>query len=146
MPESDARPHRLPVNHELTRAQAALSGLAMAIAFILVGTLAARIAINLDRGDWWASGQRLLRPFRVHHVNPEDFLRRRFVDTNGDVAMLAVPILIVLFRVPADTKWGRVVAVFGLSFSGVGMMTNQIHQWAHMPSPPRLVGCCNEWA
>jgi ubiquitin-conjugating enzyme E2 variant len=29
--------------------------------------------------------------------------------------------------------------MFGLGFCGVGLLTNQIHQWAHMPSPPRLV-------
>ena len=35
-------------------------------------------------------GPRLLVPFRVHHVNPEDFLRRRFVDTNGEVAAITL--------------------------------------------------------
>jgi hypothetical protein len=31
------------------------------------------------------------------------------------------------------------VAVFGLAFCGIGLLTNQIHQWAHMPRPPRVV-------
>ena len=91
------------------------------------------------RDDLPVIGHRLLVPFRVHHVNPDDFLRRRFVDTNGDVAFLAVPVLVGLFVVPLETVWGGPVAVFGFAFCGIGMMTNQIHQWAHMPSPPRPV-------
>jgi ubiquitin-conjugating enzyme E2 variant len=91
------------------------------------------------RDDLPLIGHRLLVPFRVHHVNPDDFLRRSFVDTNGDVALLAVPMLVALMLVPLDTAWGRAAALFGLAFCGVGTMTNQIHQWAHMPSPPRAV-------
>ena len=32
------------------------------------------------RDDLPIVGQRLLVPFRVHHVNPNDFLRRSFID------------------------------------------------------------------
>jgi len=84
-------------------------------------------------------GQRLLVPFRVHHINPEDFLRRRFIETNGDVAFLAVPILLGLLAVPLETAWAGPLAVCGFAFCGIGMMTNQIHQWAHMRSPPRPI-------
>jgi ubiquitin-conjugating enzyme E2 variant len=91
------------------------------------------------RDDLPVIGRRLLVPFRVHHVNPDDFLRRSFVDTNGDVAFLAVPLLAGLTFVPLETEWGSATALFGFAFGGIGMMTNQIHQWAHMPSPPRVV-------
>ena len=91
------------------------------------------------RGDLPAIGPRLLVPFRLHHINPDDFLRRRFVDTNGDVAFLAVPVLLGLLAVPLETAWESPVAVFGFAFCGIGMLTNQIHQWAHMPSPPRPI-------
>jgi ubiquitin-conjugating enzyme E2 variant len=91
------------------------------------------------RDDLPLIGHRLLVPFRVHHINPDDFLRRSFVDTNGDVALLGVPLLAGLFFLPLDTGWRAATALFGLSFCGVGMMTNQIHQWAHMPSPPFAV-------
>lgn len=84
-------------------------------------------------------GHRLLVPFRVHHINPDDFLRRSFIDTNGDVAFIAVPILLGLVAVPFDRAWGAPVAIFGFGFCTIGMMTNQIHQWAHMVSPPRPV-------
>ena len=90
------------------------------------------------REDLPLIGRRLLVPFRVHHVNPEDFLRRSFVDTNGDVAGVAVPVLAALVNVPLGAGWDG-VAMFGFGFCGVGVLTNQIHQWAHMPAPPRLV-------
>jgi plasmanylethanolamine desaturase len=91
------------------------------------------------RDDLPVIGHRLLVPFRVHHINPEDFLRRRFIETNGDVAFLVVPVLLGLLAVPFETAWGGPVAVFGFALCGIGMMTNQIHQWAHMRSPPRPI-------
>jgi ubiquitin-conjugating enzyme E2 variant len=84
-------------------------------------------------------GRRLLVPFRIHHINPDEFLERPFVETNGDVSFLAIPTLGCLLAVPLDTAWGGPLSIFGLGVCGVGMLTNQIHQWAHMPSPPRLV-------
>ena len=89
-------------------------------------------------------GPRLLVPFRVHHVNPDDFLRRRFVETNGEVAMIAAPMLLTLLAMPVYGSW-EPVGVFGLAFCGLGMMTNQIHQWAHQPSPPRPVCAMQSW-
>jgi len=88
------------------------------------------------RADLPVVGPRVLRPFRVHHVNPDDLLRRRFLDTNGDVAAVSVPVLLGLVFVPLETGWQEVVAVAGVGLCAMGMMTNQIHQWAHMPSPP----------
>lgn len=91
------------------------------------------------RDDCPVIGARLLVPFRLHHVNPDDFLRRSFVDTNGEVAAIASVVLAALAAVPLDRPWGGVVAVWGVAFCGLGSMTNQIHQWSHMPSPPRIV-------
>lgn len=91
------------------------------------------------RDDLPVIGHRLLVPFRVHHINPDDFLRRTFVDTNGDVAFITALVLTGLLAMPLDPPWAVPLAMFGLALCGVGMMTNQIHQWAHMPSPPALV-------
>jgi hypothetical protein len=96
--------------------------------------------------DTWGSegmpvvGRRFLHPFRVHHVNPNDFLRRRFVDTNGDVALLIIPMLALSLASPLDSRPGVAAAVFLGAFCGVGLLTNQVHQWAHMPKPPTVVG------
>ena len=95
--------------------------------------------------DTWGSeslpviGPRLLHPFRVHHVNPDDFIRRRFIDTNGDVALLVIPFLVVVMRLPLDNETGTAVAVFLIAFCTVGLLANQLHQWAHVPKPPAIV-------
>lgn len=95
--------------------------------------------------DTWGSetmpvvGRRLLHPFRVHHVNPDDFLRRRFIDTNGDVALIVIPVLAAALLLPLDREAGAAAAVFLTAFAAVGVLTNQVHQWAHMPRPPAVV-------
>lgn len=85
-------------------------------------------------------GRRLLRPFRVHHANPDDLLRRSFIDTNGDVSMVLIPILLSIHVFPLTSSFGHLCAVFLLSACIVAWPTNQIHQWAHMPRPPRAIG------
>ena len=92
------------------------------------------------RDDLPIVGHRLLVPFRVHHINPDDFLRRTFVDTNGDVAFLAALVSLALLVFPLEGWWAGPAAVFGFAFCGLGMLTNQIHQWAHMRQPPPIVG------
>lgn len=95
--------------------------------------------------DTWGSetmpvlGRRFLRPFRVHHVNPDDFLRRDLVDCNGDVAMLNIPMLAGALLMPLTTPGGPIAAVALVGFCTASLPTNQVHQWAHMASPPRLV-------
>jgi plasmanylethanolamine desaturase len=91
--------------------------------------------------DTWFSetmpvlGRRFLRPFRVHHVNPDDFLRRNFVDCNGDVAMLTTPLFAVALLVPVTSEGGTAVTLALVSFAMTMLPTNQVHQWAHMPVP-----------
>lgn len=92
--------------------------------------------------DTWGSetmpvlGRRLLRPFRVHHVNPDDFLRRDFIDTNGDVAMVVLPFLLLGLALPLDSGAGRATALFFAVMGVAALPTNQVHQWAHMRNPP----------
>ena len=113
----------------------------------VAGALAADFVSGLVHwtADTWGRetlpliGRRLLRPFRVHHVNPDDFTRRRFLDVNGDVAMIVLPILVTALVFPLDRTWGRLTEVFFFSFCLVGIPTNQVHQWAHMRRPPAFV-------
>ena len=114
---------------------------------LVMGVVVADFASGLVHwaADTWGHadmpmiGKRVLLPFRVHHVNPDDILRRSFLDANGDVAALTVPALIGLLFVPVDNEAGQVVSVAGMGCCAIGMLTNQIHQWAHRPSPPRPV-------
>jgi plasmanylethanolamine desaturase len=84
-------------------------------------------------------GPRFLTPFRIHHTNPDDFLLRNFIDTNGDVAMLAVPALVIALNVPLGGALGRATAVLLVAFVTFALPTNQVHQWAHMQRPPAPV-------
>lgn len=95
--------------------------------------------------DTWGSetlpiiGRRLLQPFRVHHLNPDDFLRRRFSDTNGDLALVLVPVLALLLLLPIGALRSGPTGLFAASFCLVRLLTNQVHQWAHRKHPPQLV-------
>lgn len=94
--------------------------------------------------DTWGSedtrliGASILRAFRVHHSHPHDILDRSFVDLNGEIALIAAPLLSGASLLPLES----VLQCFGvtvlLSCCGVGMFTNQFHKWAHMtnPAPP----------
>jgi TMEM189-like protein len=105
----------------------------------LVSGLVHWAADTWGRETWPVIGERVLRPFRVHHVNPEDMLGRSFLDLNGDVALLTLPILGAAVLVPLDTEGGRAAAAFLTAWGAWALPTNQIHQWAHMARPPRLV-------
>lgn len=95
--------------------------------------------------DTWGSaampllGRRVLHPFRVHHANPADILDRGFVDLNGDVALVTAPVLATTLWIPFDADWGAAAWQYLMSICTAGLFTNQIHQWAHSPTPPRLV-------
>lgn len=114
---------------------------------LLVGMAAADVVSGLVHwtADTWGNetmpilGRRFVRPFRVHHVNPDDFLRRSFLDTNGDVAMIVSLFLVAALCIPLTSSWGKILAVFLLAFGVAGLPTNQVHQWAHMRRPPRWV-------
>ena len=120
---------------------------------VLAGMLSADLISGLVHwtADTWFEetmpvlGRRFFRPFRVHHVNPEDFLRRDVIDTNGDVAMLTVPVLTAMFWLPLGEVWGLSAAVFLLALCVAVLPTNQVHQWAHMRRPPVFVSCLQRY-
>ena len=95
--------------------------------------------------DTWGSeqfplvGSRFIRPFRVHHVNPRGMLESGWFDTNGDTALVTIPILLATFAFPLDQAWGRAAAMFLVAFCFWGAPTNQIHYWAHSSHPPAWV-------
>jgi plasmanylethanolamine desaturase len=103
---------------------------------IVVAALVADLVSGLVHwtADTWFSetmpvlGRRFLRPFRVHHLNPDDFLRRDFVDCNGDVAMLNIPILMAALAMPESTLGGAAKLAL-VTFALVSLPTNQVHQW-----------------
>jgi plasmanylethanolamine desaturase len=114
-----------------------------ALAVAAVGMMLADLVSGLVHwtADSWGNetwpfiGRRFLRPFRVHHTNPNDFLRRGFIDCNGDVAMINTPLLILALSLPLTSPLGQAAAVFLTAFCTMALPTNQFHQWAHQPAP-----------
>jgi TMEM189-like protein len=113
---------------------------------LLAGALAADLMSGLVHwaADTWGResfpvlGPRFLKPFRVHHVNPDDILERDFVDLNGDVALLACPVLLGAALTPlAEDLWGT-LGVFLAAFGSFSLPTNLVHRWAHQAEPPRI--------
>ena len=94
---------------------------------------------------WPLIGPRVLRPFRLHHVNPDDLLRRSFVDCNGDTAVAAGIVLAVTLVMPLHAEPSLTVGVFLASLAGWTLPVNQVHQWAHHPAPPLLVRALQRW-
>lgn len=111
------------------------------------GVLAADFASGIVHwtADTWGReslpvlGIRFLRPFRIHHVNPDDLCERDFVDCNGDVALLVCPLLLGSWLVPLESELLGATSVFAAVFGAATLPTNQVHQWAHLPQPPRFV-------
>ena len=96
-------------------------------------------------GDTWGTeqwpflGPRFIRPFRVHHVNPQGMLASSFFDTNGDSALITIPLLLAVWALPLESVGGKSGVAFFTAFCFWGMPTNQIHFWAHHSHPPRWV-------
>jgi ubiquitin-conjugating enzyme E2 variant len=58
------------------------------------------LADTWGREDFPIVGPRFLKPFRVHHVTPTSFVECGFMDTNGDTALIGLPILLSIFLWP----------------------------------------------
>lgn len=87
-------------------------------------------------------GRSLVRPFRVHHVRPQEICEHGIVETVGNSCILAAPLLTLLNVVTAfaETSVTTAFAVFTSAMTvGVTVATNQFHKWAHGDAPPRIV-------
>ena len=127
--------------------------------FWIIGAamIAGYVAADLVSGvvhrifDTWGSestpllGQSFIRPFREHHSDPLSITRHDFVETNGNSALATLPVLAGACFVPTDSRIGLAVAAF-LLFTSLGVLaTNQIHKWAHVERPSRLVRLLQRW-
>ena len=121
----------------------------------LLGYLAADLVSGLLHwaADTWGSpdlpvlGPAILRPFREHHRDPLAITRHDFVETNGNNCLASLPVLgVALWLSPEADGSG---SLFLSSFLGAlvfwELLTNQFHQWAHVPAPPPLVAFLQRW-
>jgi plasmanylethanolamine desaturase len=86
--------------------------------------------------DWPIVGKEWIGPFRAHHDDQKDITRHGLAELNGTNAMFALPPLAAAtFFAPGAPYLCTALA----SMCFFALITNQLHQWAHMDSPPRIV-------
>jgi len=87
-------------------------------------------------------GRHFVQPFREHHADPAGLARHDLVETNGNTCIATLPLLAALALEPDPRPGdlgGLAAGAFGLGLAGWICLTNQVHQWAHLGEPPRLV-------
>lgn len=89
--------------------------------------------------EWPLVGRSIIQSFRLHHTDQKGITRHDFIETNGDVAIVAVLVQIlglVLLQFVA-------LHYFFLSYFAfmtiIGQMTNQFHKWAHQDTVPKFI-------
>ena len=124
-----------------------------AFAWAAVGCVLGLLAADLVSGlvHWWADrvasvetpwlGARVVRPFREHHADPGAIVSHGFVETNGNSCLAALPLLAATVAwLPEDPRGMVLLAGSALwALAVFACLTNQVHKWAHAPSPPRAV-------
>lgn len=121
-----------------------LGSMLVVLVVALVGYATADLATGLmhwcgdNVGDesWPVVGRHFIRPFREHHVDPMDITKHGVLEINGNNAIVAVPLLVIVSwlapRAPHFALGALVMLVAVIA-------TNQLHAWAHATNPPRIV-------
>lgn len=89
--------------------------------------------------QWPIVGKALIRPFREHHLDQKAITRHDFVETNGAIALVAIPILAGALLLPLQAMAGFSSACFLAFMCLWGCPTGQIHKWAHEDEVPAAV-------
>jgi len=92
-----------------------------------------------ERTPW--IGESVIRSFREHHRHPLAMLGSDWIDTNGQAALAALPLLAAMAWPPAAGWLAERPLSYGflLALGGVGAFANQLHAWAHAPRAPTWV-------
>jgi ubiquitin-conjugating enzyme E2 variant len=120
----------------------------LALAGALAGMLVADLASGLVHWacDSWGSertrwvGPGLIRAFREHHRAPQAMLEHDWIEVNGEAAAAAaVGFALLLAGWPLEP--GQSPFLYALLWAAIGLSgtTNQLHRWAHDPTPPATI-------
>jgi ubiquitin-conjugating enzyme E2 variant len=93
---------------------------------------------NFGSPDTPVIGQKFVKPFRDHHVDPMAMTQGDFIAVNADNVFVCLPVIVPAFYF-LDTTQHPYAGVFIIGLVAGVIMTNQLHKWAHMPAVPRLV-------
>jgi ubiquitin-conjugating enzyme E2 variant len=86
-------------------------------------------------------GPLLIRPFREHHREPRALVAHRFVELNGDSALVLLPVMggAALAPEPGSGPEALFAHAVALVFSLAIVLTNSVHRWAHAQRVPAVV-------
>ena len=113
-------------------------------AAIIIGYLGADFATGFVHwfGDtvgspsWPIVGKEWIGPFREHHVDQKAITHHGLGELWGTNAMFALPPLLAGTYFAPSAPY---VCTAVISMTFFALVTNQLHQWAHMDEPPRVV-------
>jgi len=119
----------------------ALVAVALLVAYAVADLASGIVHFLLDNygsPDTPVIGQKFVKPFRDHHVDPLAMTHGDFVAVNGDNVFVCLPVVVpvVLFL---DVQRHLYAGVFVVGLVAGVIMTNQLHKWAHMARVPRAV-------
>lgn len=98
-----------------------------------------------DERTRWV-GPVLVHSFREHHDDPRAMVAHDWVQVNRETlgaALLALSVL-SLPTIHQSLLARPFAAGVAYGLVGLGSIANQLHLWAHAPSPPRVVGWLQE--
>lgn len=121
-------------------ALAALAAPAIVAGVDLVSGIVHFLADRFGSLDTPLLGPNVLRSFREHHVDQQAMTKHDFISTSGDLGFLTVPMLgATLWLFDGSTRFGRLALAVAVVATTVGLLTSQIHKWAHAAEAPRAV-------
>lgn len=105
------------------------------------------LADNFGDEDIPILGPNVIRPFREHHVDPRAMTYHDFIETNGNNCLICVWAMALAWAyVPATEQLWAVYFLTFFSTLVLGVfLTNQIHKWSHMETPPGWVRKLQDW-
>ncbi len=97
-------------------------------------------ADNWGSPDWPILGAGFIRPFRHHHLDPEEMCRHGFVEMNGNNCLVSIPVFFVASFVLSffGGATGFFLSAWLLSLAWWVFGTNQFHAWTHTDNPPAV--------
>jgi ubiquitin-conjugating enzyme E2 variant len=136
-------------------APGALASPWLAVSAFMLGYIAADLVSGIVHwaADTWGTpewpllGQALIRPFREHHVDPQEITRHDFVETNGNNCFISIGPGVAAALLPDGP--GHTGAFFAATFTFSLILwvlfTNQFHKWSHLEAPPPAIALLQRW-
>lgn len=89
--------------------------------------------------EWPLVGKSIIQSFRLHHTDQKGITRHDFIETNGDVTIVAVLAQILGLVLLQFYMLHYFLLSYFAFLSIIGQMTNQFHKWAHQDKVPRFI-------